>query len=311
MGSSLVQTMDSLLSDVVAVRAGSLSLLEKLDGKHEGEDYRRTRSAIHSLVGALAADFETPLLHQRKSCAESSDASVAKSRKVMQNQLSREKSARQRAEENIESMMVQRVGCHIQDMWYVRVGLAPPTRPVRTLAAFCRDFPDKECANISKSRVGAVRDTFVQIIKGINRRMLAQTMAGPKHPRSIFMLHVHDEAVMRTKSFAAEHDATYSLASHNVRGRTSKIQNNFVALETDGVRLEWFTELQPLLRKDGNSIAWALRLVWARGSAAVWVCVVCLAWSAPRESEDPKAFGLGSVLPVYLPGPHVGAACSR
>ena len=58
MGSSLVQTMDSLLSDVVAVRAGSLSLLEKLDGKHEGEDlFGKASNANIYIMGINQVEF--------------------------------------------------------------------------------------------------------------------------------------------------------------------------------------------------------------------------------------------------------------
>ena len=85
----------------------------------------------------------------------------------------------------------------------------------------------------------------------------AASVGGP--PLPVFVCHVHDEASMRYRSYNFQEDAGVTFN----RGRYSKVQNNavtvYVGTEESGV--EWFTELQPLGRKDGSTLATAIAAV--------------------------------------------------
>lgn len=70
--------------------------------------------------------------------------------------------------------------------------------------------------------------------------------------KPVFITHVHDEASMRLRSYDTD------LPSRILRGRSSKIQNNSVTIRFGGNVYPWLQELQPLMRKDGPTIAEAL-----------------------------------------------------
>ena len=73
--------------------------------------------------------------------------------------------------------------------------------------------------------------------------------------------HVHDEASMRIRSVAPLDVTGVVMPRGKVRlgrSRSSKVQNNVVRVSVGGHDLEWFTELQPLARKDAPTMCLAL-----------------------------------------------------
>eukprot|EP00959_Pyramimonas_sp_CCMP1952_P031541 661548-Pyramimonas_sp.AAC.1 len=73
------------------------------------------------------------------------------------------------------------------------------------------------------------------------------------------LLHLHDEANMRMKSFELEADEKYRLNGGVIRARSSKIQGHAMEVQV-GVGsasqpIEVYTELEPMLRKDAPTIA--------------------------------------------------------
>ncbi len=142
-------------------------------------------------------------------------------------------------------------------MWLVRVGLQDPTVPARSLEQFCREFHDVEVSTISATTIASSRDAFCELIKLQMGRVVADAigqMSGSVENVSLplVLCHLHDEAALRLRSFDA------SLGQRRIRSRSSKIQNNVLRMHIGRDAFEILTDLQPLLKKDGPSIAQAL-----------------------------------------------------
>ncbi len=108
-------------------------------------------------------------------------------------------------------------------------------------------------------------------MKGFNRQVVADIVAAglgdapAQRSPAVYIRHVHDEAAMRLRSYVAVDDADVEHTALRQagklalsRGRTSKIQNNVVSVSCRGLTCPWFAELQPLMRKDGLTIASAI-----------------------------------------------------
>ena len=151
-----------------------------------------------------------------------------------------------------------RLGLKLQTIWLVRTGLSKPTIPARSLVDMCNEFPLGNSTNvISHQRVSVARDVFAELIKHCNR-VHVQKMVRESSSALVVLRHVHDEASMRLKSFAAVDDARYRLNVKSVRGRSSKVPNHAMTVFVGEESAEWFTELQPLQRKDAKTIATTL-----------------------------------------------------
>ena len=161
-----------------------------------------------------------------------------------------------------------KVSGRIQSIWFLRAGLASPTLPMRTLSEFCKDFPREETCNISHVYVGAARDAFCQIIKEFNRNEVVAMLSKAQSSITdhgvaipVFVGHVQDEALMQMRGYDAEAHAAQGGTADKVvlsRAKHSKIQNHFVRVHTANDTVEWYTELQALFKKDGETIGWAL-----------------------------------------------------
>lgn len=141
--------------------------------------------------------------------------------------------------------------------WFIRTGLADPAIPSRTLQDWCRDFHDTELKTISHTTIGAARDTFAEMIKISSGQALAQVVE--KLPAAfescsppLVLTHVHDEALMRLRSYDS------GLDPRRIRARSSKVQNNSLFVVAGQSKLECFSELQPLLRKDAKTLGQAI-----------------------------------------------------
>lgn len=172
------------------------------------------------------------------------------------------------AEAELSAERGERLNAIICDLWFVRSGLAPPNIPAQTLAAFLTDFPKEEMQPISACYISRVRDAFAEIIKELKDQALITILdQGDPSASSVLIRHVHDEAAMRLRSYGGT-SVTHEpeIFPHQIggsrfsRSRTTKIQNNVVDVCFAGKSISWLTELQPLLRKDGPTIASALVL---------------------------------------------------
>ena len=149
----------------------------------------------------------------------------------------------------------RRLGTH----WLVNAGLSEPRVSLRLVEAWCRDFAFGEGSPLSHSTVSQARDTFGHLLVAFNRKDVARYTDGITHG-FVIVRHLHDEATMRMRSKlpaapAAEH------VRGPLRSRSSKIQNNVVTMHrnTKDKQLPVLLELQPLARKDAETVATALR----------------------------------------------------
>lgn len=155
----------------------------------------------------------------------------------------------------------------MQTMWWIRAGLSNPSMSLRTVRDVLQDFPMEEGKGLCINSIRFAKDAFVELIKKFSLLSLqrevrnAMSCAQCDQAISVCVVHVHDEAPMRMRSYrvvgADEVGAGTSLA----RGAYSKVQNNCVNVAVgDNALVDWFVELQPLLKKDGPSLATAIIL---------------------------------------------------
>ena len=142
-------------------------------------------------------------------------------------------------------------------MWLVRASLGDPTVAPRSLEQFCREFHDVEVSTISATSIAAGRDCFAELIKLNTGHIIADAVsrmdaATDEASKPVILCHIHDEAALRLRSFDA------SLGQRLIRARSSKIQNHAMTLQAGMETYEIFTELQPLLKKDGPTLGQAL-----------------------------------------------------
>ena len=62
-------------------------------------------------------------------------------------------------------------------MWFIRAGLAPPTLPLRKLAATLKEFSFTEENQIFHAYISRVRDAFAEIIKGMNCKQISHALS--------------------------------------------------------------------------------------------------------------------------------------
>ena len=146
----------------------------------------------------------------------------------------------------------------------VRVCLSNPFLNGRQLREWLSlDFDDGTQV-ISHTYVYRLRDAFVECLKNLCRKTLVDLVAvSPLKTPSVVVVHYHDEACMRFRSYdrvGVEHMGDAPNDKVFSRGRYSKVQNNAVFVKVVPAKqdVEWFTELQPLAAKDGATVATAI-----------------------------------------------------
>ena len=169
-----------------------------------------------------------------------------------------------------DQVALQRRGNEISKHILVKVGLSDPGVNSRQLKGM---LAEDDVSAISHTYIGKVRDAFAETLKGMAKEHLKKIVgcmpgrsAESSAEDTFFLLQIHDEASMRFRSFdrvavpAFGHDGQGTVFS---RGRLSSIQNNAVHLYVGSVdaELPWFTELQPLARKDGPTVATVVKRV--------------------------------------------------
>ena len=214
------------------------SLLQQSDGANR---FDKTLSAVAALQGALAAEFGAT-----EEGAPTQEVKLAR----LQRRLKLVRNAWAKSKKELKAANAEKVSGRIQNLWIVRVAMTDPSIPAATLEQFCTNFPQHETQSASPTQIGAVRDAMAEILKRMRDAKVAKEVAalanGFGHEsRTLFVLHVHDEAQMRLRSFDA------SLLGRSIRGRSSKVQNNCVSICFPNETVGWPTELQPLGRKTG------------------------------------------------------------
>jgi hypothetical protein len=94
----------------------------------------------------------------------------------------------------------------------------------------------------------------------LEKAFFGQESSGP-----VFIKHIHDEALMRLRSLSSVDVPNITLPQQAAvggagfsRSRSSKIQNNIISIAIGSQVLPWLCELQPLAKKDGDTVGLAL-----------------------------------------------------
>ena len=137
------------------------------------------------------------------------------------------------------------------------------------MSNFLRSFPTRETQQVSCSYVGRIRDGMAEVVKDLSLEEVSKAvrLASPSslhRPNGriesvpFFQHHVQDEAEMQLRSSEASLDSG-SFKRAALRARSSKVQCNCIHVSPKGsAPLEVYTDLQPLSRKNADTIAAAI-----------------------------------------------------
>ena len=181
----------------------------------------------------------------------------------MQMRVRYQKMCRKKAETALQQQLAARVDGALGKLWIIRVGLLPVGLPLRAVSSVCQNFARVETPVISHSYVASVKNAMAELLKRMNAAAIAKA-ALEAPAATLYLSHVHDEALMRIRSYRDVRDDRLSVKGGEVaRARSSKVQNNVVEVSLAGQRIEVLQELQALAKKDANTLAHALRqVVW-------------------------------------------------
>lgn len=112
-----------------ALRQQLCTFLDQLDATDKS-CFPRCKQNIRELVETLEDDFD--MARCRKQLT----------REQLTKQLAYQKRRRLDVQSQVDEMS-GKIASKIQNIWFVRVGLADPYVPAQTLSRFCRDFPGK------------------------------------------------------------------------------------------------------------------------------------------------------------------------
>ena len=239
---------NALMGDVNQHAASVVASLTAFQDKLRSErpDAADSLHGLSLLLQALRHDFNLDLVdvRGRKRClaTEAADLSSKLKRK-----LRAEEQTSARLEETLAETVGAKVNGRLRRMWILRAGLSNPSIPARVLSDFCKEFIVEEAHHISSDYVGKVRDAMCETIKCFSRSAL-ERMCG-ELPGPLFVTHVHDEALMRVRSFSA------ALGKSCCRAWYSKVLEHVVTLHGESSSMEWYCELQALASKDACTIA--------------------------------------------------------
>ncbi|CAK0814231.1 unnamed protein product, partial [Prorocentrum cordatum] len=224
--------------------------------QQKGVDVASLVDSAHNVAASLADQFEANPAKRGRPPGRGARTSAQISRSLKKQ---KEKVGQIRKRLGAEGARGHRG--RIELIWFVRAGLADPSIPRRVLANMFYDHPLEHSQPISQSLVSVVRDAFVEVLKKINRSRASYLVSSPGSD-PLFVHHVHDEAAMRMKSFAAVESGDLRLPPKHgggglllPRSHTSKVQNHVVTLKRGDVSVEWWSELQALLKKDASTVA--------------------------------------------------------
>ncbi len=167
--------------------------------------------------------------------------------------------------EAAKAMLTERTSFKLDALSIVRAGLSDPSSSSRVVEEYARDYNLSDAPPFGRTSVDRVRHALARVIKRLCRAAAQGYARRAKHG-FLCLRHLHDEASMRMRSFLGEAPAAegtsegWSRAQTRFgRSRSSKVQNNSCSLHTDASSaLPWLTDLQPLGRKDSDTLCFAL-----------------------------------------------------
>ena len=146
--------------DVASLRSQLVAVGQKLGSDSGEKSYTKTLASIRRLLDSLSEEFDQPHAPGTK----------RRSLGQMARSLKYQKEVRGKLESALTRERGERLGGRIQALWFVRVCMAKPSIPLRTIANFCRDFPIQETKQICHTTVSHTRDGFVELVKQMNKR---------------------------------------------------------------------------------------------------------------------------------------------
>ena len=226
------------------------------------EAYQRTSKALRFCREAVQDEFGVDRPKQHRKVVRS-----FREIKLMR-QVRYHKKLRFVAESKFKVTKGHHLGGIVAPEIFVRVGLSDPAINSRQL----KRVLSTDCqAPISHVYAGKVRDSFAEMLKNLTKERLSSALGvaplggGGASVVPVYVAHVHDEASMRFRSYdrvAVKAFGDDGLGRVFSRGRYSKVQNNslHVTLGSSSNGFEWYSELQPLSRKDADTLATALMM---------------------------------------------------
>ena len=181
-----------------------------------GGQYPRTTGALTGLRAALSEEFDVDLPETFRKRQRKPDAEAR-----LQRQLAYQTKQRKVAEDKLAAASGKSSGL-LQVELFAKVGLSDPSLNTRQVRASMRQHG----CSVSHAYIGKIRFAFADLIKDAFRAkvkaevgtLVADGLVGP-----VFVLHVHDEATMRFRSYSEAEPG--SSAPGGSRARFSKIQN--------------------------------------------------------------------------------------
>ncbi len=156
----------------------------------------------------------------------------------------------------------RREGHKLMNLTIVQVGLSDPTNSARSVEEHAREFNvfPSDLPPVGRTSVCWLRHAFARVLRRLCR-LAARAYTSESTHGFVCFRHLHDEASMRMRSFLAgagpSEGGTRVLRMH--RSRSSKVQNNSCTIHIDPAsEVPWLTELQPLARKDADTLCYAI-----------------------------------------------------
>ena len=252
--------VDAMSRKLVLAARSAKQALDNLTEELASSDFTHLLPQIGGLVNILQDTFDLSSvkgLSTFDKLAKAKDHAKYLTKKVKKRHL------------EIARLQGRRVGGRIHTSWLIRAGLSLPSLPVASVSSYLRDFPADEAHAISPTYVGVAKDAFCELVKDFNAKEISnlcssmteiwpRAVAAPWVP--IVVVHVHDEASMRVRSFLDDThpELTRPASKRIVRTRYSKVMNHAVWVCVGSKALEHYTELHAVHRKDAPTIAKSL-----------------------------------------------------
>ena len=202
-----------------------------------------TAAAAASLIEALTTEFET---------GRKARHGTLQTRRQLQKQSQKLKQKIEKLNGELAVARSDKLAGRVTDMWFLRCAFADPKVALQSLALWCETFYVQEQKAISRTYIATAKDAMCELVKQLNCEELAHLAA--TRDGTLFVRHIHDEALMKLRSYKPD----AAVAGRIIRGKYSKVQNNVMEFFCGQHRLEYFTELQCLDRKDSQTIASAI-----------------------------------------------------
>ena len=236
--------MASLESHAASLVASPGTFRDRLQtGRPEAAE---SLNAIGQALQSLANDFNLDLVDLQKNhkrCLPKEAPEHEKMKRVLRDSNRKAQELREQLDEYAGSKLAGR----LRKTWLLRAGLSNSSVPAETLNQLFCDFSIEEENKISADYIGNVRNALCETLKHFNR--LEGEDLGRDCSGSVFITHVHHEALLRVWPFAAG-------PGKRLRGaRYPKVLEHVLWVCTEKQSLRCFCELQALASQDGPATA--------------------------------------------------------